>query len=203
MTFLAKRQQVQFTLKKGFFINVAPITSNGWTIVYRVDNPFSIPKLVQIAKFNSTTKIGQFDSDLTIRILAGIDDVEYDIVDSTPVLLPPPDPSQPVVASPTLGISAAVQAELDKKAPLDANGKVPVANLPFDINGAVEFDKHYTHSQSISSATWAITHNMNKYPSINITTSAGDEVEGEVQYTGLNSLTIKFSAPFAGKAFLN
>ena len=36
-----------------------------------------------------------------------------------------------------------------------------------------------------------------------ITDSTGAEVEGEVQYTGLNTLTIKFSAPFAGKAFFN
>jgi hypothetical protein len=67
----------------------------------------------------------------------------------------------------------------------------------------VDGDKHYAHEQAIAAATWGITHNMNKYPSVTVTDSAGDQVEGEVHYNGLNSLTLKFSAPFAGKAYLN
>ena len=61
----------------------------------------------------------------------------------------------------------------------------------------------YAHNQSTASASWSIAHNLNKYPSVTITDSAGDEVEGEVRYNGLNSLTVSFSAPFAGKAYLN
>lgn len=61
----------------------------------------------------------------------------------------------------------------------------------------------YAHSQSVASASWVIAHNLNKYPSVTITDSAGDQVEGEVRYNGLNSLTVSFSAPFAGKAYLN
>jgi hypothetical protein len=64
-------------------------------------------------------------------------------------------------------------------------------------------DTHYAHDQSVASASWVITHNLGKYPSVTITDSAGDEVEGEVRYNGVNSLTVKFSAPFAGKAYLN
>lgn len=61
----------------------------------------------------------------------------------------------------------------------------------------------YSHDQAIAAATWNISHNLNKYPSVTITDSAGDQVEGEVHYNGLNSLTVSFSAPFAGKAYLN
>lgn len=61
----------------------------------------------------------------------------------------------------------------------------------------------YGHIQSVASATWDISHSLNKYPSVTITDSAGDEVEGEVRYNGLNSVTVKFSAPFAGRAYLN
>lgn len=64
-------------------------------------------------------------------------------------------------------------------------------------------DKHYAHIQAVASAAWAITHNMNKYPAVTITDSAGDQVEGEVHYDSTNALTVKFSAPFAGKAYLN
>ena len=67
----------------------------------------------------------------------------------------------------------------------------------------LDSDKHYAHTQAVASAAWAITHNMNKYPAVTITDSAGDQVEGEVRYNGLNSLTVSFSAPFAGKAYLN
>ena len=67
----------------------------------------------------------------------------------------------------------------------------------------VDGDKHYAHEQAMAAATWVITHNMNKYPAVTITDSAGDQVEGEVHYDSLNALTVKFSAPFAGRAFLN
>ena len=67
----------------------------------------------------------------------------------------------------------------------------------------VDSDKYYAHDQAQAEAQWAIEHNLNKYPSVTITDSAGDQVEGEVRYNGLNSLTVRFSAPFAGKAYLN
>lgn len=206
MTFLAKRQQAQFNLTKTFYVNVAPLTSSGWTTAYKVENAFSVPRLVQLAKFNTFTKVGPFDTDIVLRILASTDDVEYNTIDPTPVLPPAPDPTQPTTGTTptqTLGISSAVQAELDKKAPLDANGKVPIANLPIDLSSGIVADKHYTHTQSLAASTWEITHSMNKYPSVMVTDSTGAEVEGDVQYTGLNTLTIKFSAPFAGKAFFN
>ena len=208
MTFLAKKQQAQFALKTTFYVDVAPLTTSGWTTVYRVDNAFSVPKLVVLAKFMQPTKVGPYTTDIIIRILASTDDVEYNVVDPTPVALPPaPDPTAPPPTSTTpvatLGISAAVQAELDKKAPLDANGKVPIANLPIDLNSGIVADKHYTHNQNIAATTWTVTHSMNKYPAVMVTDSTGEGVEGEVQYTGLNTLTIKFSAPFAGKAFFN
>ena len=61
----------------------------------------------------------------------------------------------------------------------------------------------HAHNQAAASSAWVITHNLNKYPSVTITDSANDEVEGEVRYNGLNSLTVTFSAPFSGKAYLN
>jgi hypothetical protein len=55
----------------------------------------------------------------------------------------------------------------------------------------------------VSSSTWNITHNLNKYPSVSVVDSSNEEVIGEVQYTNANSLVVKFSAPFSGKAFVN
>lgn len=67
----------------------------------------------------------------------------------------------------------------------------------------IDGDKHYAHDQTQAEAQWVIEHNLSKYPSVTITDSAGDQVEGEVRYNGLNSLTLSFSAPFSGRAYLN
>ena len=64
-------------------------------------------------------------------------------------------------------------------------------------------DKHYTHNQITSSNVWKITHNLGKYPSINVLDSAGNNVIGEIEYIDENSITINFSAEFTGKAYLN
>ena len=61
----------------------------------------------------------------------------------------------------------------------------------------------HIHNQTVSSSVWSITHNLNKYPSVSVVDSSNEEVIGEVQHTNSNSLTVKFSAPFSGKAFLN
>lgn len=61
----------------------------------------------------------------------------------------------------------------------------------------------HIHNQTVSSSTWNITHNLNKYPSVSIVDESNAEVIGEVEYLNPNSLTVKFSAPFSGKAFLN
>ena len=61
----------------------------------------------------------------------------------------------------------------------------------------------HIHNQTVSSSTWNITHNLNKYPSVSIVDSSNEEVIGEVEHINSNSLTVKFSAPFSGKAFVN
>jgi hypothetical protein len=64
-------------------------------------------------------------------------------------------------------------------------------------------DKFYVHDQTSAEDTWNVQHNLNKFPAVSITDSAGDQVEGEVQYVGANLLLVKFSAPFAGRAYIN
>ena len=212
--FLAKRQQAQFTLKKDFWVNAAPLTSSGWATAYRVENAFSIPRLVTLARFNQPTKIGPFTTDIVFRLLAGTDDVEYQIVSPAPPAPPPTDPTDPTTPTPpptnttttttTIGISAAVQAELDKKAPLDETGKVPIANLPLALlSSATGSDKYHVHQQSTAATTWMIQHNLNKYPSVMITDNDGYEVVAVVRHLSINSLSISFTQPFAGVAYFN
>lgn len=61
----------------------------------------------------------------------------------------------------------------------------------------------YTHTQASASASWTITHNMGKHPSVTIVDSGGDQVLGEVEYVSANQLIVSFSASFAGVAYLN
>ena len=62
----------------------------------------------------------------------------------------------------------------------------------------------YTHLQNTSAATWTVNHNMDKYPSVTVVTSAGDIAGGaEIDYIDKNNLTISFAAAFSGKAYLN
>lgn len=63
--------------------------------------------------------------------------------------------------------------------------------------------KIYTYVQNTPTSFWFINHNLNKYPSVSVIDSAGTLVEGQVLYTGLNSLIITFTAAFSGKAALN
>ena len=64
-------------------------------------------------------------------------------------------------------------------------------------------DKQFKHTQSISSDNWIINHGMNKCPSVTVIDSGGTIVEGDIIFTDTNVLTIVFSAPFTGIAYLN
>lgn len=68
---------------------------------------------------------------------------------------------------------------------------------------SVSYTDTYVHTQGAPSASWAITHNMNKYPSVTVIDSGNNAVEGEVVYNSLNSLTVNFSGGFSGKAYIN
>jgi hypothetical protein len=61
----------------------------------------------------------------------------------------------------------------------------------------------HIHTQTSASSSWSITHGLGKFPSATVVDSAGSEVIGEVNYTDNNNLTITFTAPFSGKAYLN
>lgn len=64
-------------------------------------------------------------------------------------------------------------------------------------------DLSYIHTQGIASDTWSVNHNLGKYPSVSIVDSSGNSVIGEIQYTSVNALTIKFIGAFTGYAYCN
>lgn len=62
---------------------------------------------------------------------------------------------------------------------------------------------YYLHEQQTAASTWTITHNLGKFASINIVDTANEEVIGDVLYNSINQITVTFSAPISGKAFIN
>ncbi len=64
-------------------------------------------------------------------------------------------------------------------------------------------DKEFIFKQAASSERWEIDHNLGKYPAVTVVDSGGNEVVGDVQYQSKNKLTISFTAPFSGTAYLN
>jgi hypothetical protein len=66
--------------------------------------------------------------------------------------------------------------------------------IPQDLNQLITF----TADDSIS-----IEHNMGKFPSVTIMLANGVEIEGDVQHTDANELTVTLSEPLTGKISLN
>lgn len=67
----------------------------------------------------------------------------------------------------------------------------------------ISADVHYTHDQISASATWTVTHNLGKCPSVTVVDSSGAVVIGDIVHDSINQLTITFSGAFSGKAYLN
>jgi len=64
-------------------------------------------------------------------------------------------------------------------------------------------EKTFVFIQGVAADVWEITHNLNKNPSVTVVDSAGNEMRGAVQHIDVNNVEVTFTAPFAGKAFLN
>lgn len=69
--------------------------------------------------------------------------------------------------------------------------------------GPLGNDANLVHDQQTAADTWEITHNLGKYPAVTVIDSAGDQVEGDLRYLGLNTVRITFGAAFSGRAFFN
>tara|TARA_R110000744_G_scaffold136812_2_gene246947 strand:+ start:994 stop:1710 length:717 start_codon:yes stop_codon:yes gene_type:complete len=76
-----------------------------------------------------------------------------------------------------------------------------ISLLLYDIESNT--DKTFTFPQNVASDTWSVTHNLNKFPSVSVVDSGNTAVLGSVNYINNNELTITFSAPFSGYAYMN
>ena len=78
-----------------------------------------------------------------------------------------------------------------------ASGSWPV--VPFYTVG---LSRRYVHTQASPSPVWNVTHTLGGRPSVTVVDSSGTVVIGEVTYNSNTSVTITFTAPFSGYAYL-
>jgi hypothetical protein len=79
------------------------------------------------------------------------------------------------------------------------NSSVVDGGLKIDSAG----DKQFIFTQDLDESVWNIDHGMNKYPSIEVIDSSGSNVEGDIEFSSINNVELRFSIPISGKAFLN
>lgn len=71
------------------------------------------------------------------------------------------------------------------------------------INFVLPTGGSYIHTQSTSSSTWTINHNLGYYPAVSVVDSGGNVVIGDVNYISINAVSVSFNASFGGKAYLS
>jgi hypothetical protein len=62
--------------------------------------------------------------------------------------------------------------------------------------------RRYVFTQGVASAEWVIPHTLGGHPSVTIVDSANTAVFGEVQYDSTTQVTVYFTVPFSGLAYL-
>lgn len=74
--------------------------------------------------------------------------------------------------------------------------------LQVDVDG-IDGDKNYVFSQASAASTWAVQHNLSKFPSCTMVLSTGQQGYGDVTFIDENNLTITFASAESGKAYIN
>ena len=50
---------------------------------------------------------------------------------------------------------------------------------------------------------WTLAHGLNRFPSVTLVDTAGDQVGADVSYLDANTIQVSFGSPTAGSAYLN
>ncbi len=110
-------------------------------------------------------------------------------------------PRQPVY----LGVGGALTQSLPLSGyPLVVGWTIATTALRVGVSGAGGDGPHTLAYQQQSPATsWLIDHGLNRFPSVTILDSSGDEVEADVMYLSQSQVQINFAYALSGQAFLN
>lgn len=84
---------------------------------------------------------------------------------------------------------------------VQVNGQLK--ELPVGDKIPTEVIQNFEFIQTTPATEWSIEHNLDKFPSVTILNDAGDKIYGGIFYNSVNKVTLSFSQPITGKAFLN
>lgn len=70
------------------------------------------------------------------------------------------------------------------------------------VTGPTSTTVNSFYPQTTASTTWTVTHNLDTYPNVLVIADDGSVIYGDVTYDNTNQLTIEFSAPVQGTAYL-
>jgi hypothetical protein len=108
------------------------------------------------------------------------------------------------IANPVLA-RGEVGVEIDTNKIKIGNGLSVWENLSYsgidseELIPLVSFD----HVQGVAANVWSLTHNLGFYPTVNVFDTANSLVEGAIEHTNKNALTITFSVAITGTANLS
>ena len=74
-----------------------------------------------------------------------------------------------------------------------------IADLALTISEETTYVENITENASV----WDIEHDLGRFPAVQVVDTGGSVVIGDIQYVDQNNITITFSAPFQGTAYLN
>ena len=70
------------------------------------------------------------------------------------------------------------------------------------IGGSSANTRRHVHTQTFASTDWVISHTLGGHPSVTIVDSADTYVIGDVKYDSNTQITVSFTVPFSGYAYL-
>ena len=103
-----------------------------------------------------------------------------------------------VSSSTSLSAGGAYLLTLQQKGSASTVGNNIISISPFGTEGF-----EYVFNQNVAAATWTITHNLGRFPSVSTVDSAGSIINGAITYTSENVITVVFTSATSGKAYLN
>lgn len=108
-----------------------------------------------------------------------------------------------VVATEDKGLFVEPLAEVNLQASMSCPTTPSNVCTVLDLAGILADEGTYTQCFENASATWTVTHNLGKFPSVTVVDSANTVVVGNVDYTNSLQLIITFNAAFSGCVYLN
>ena len=79
----------------------------------------------------------------------------------------------------------------------------PLIDASRNDNTVTISSKTFVFEQGVSSDTWEIEHNLNKFPSVTLVDTAGTQFQGRVEYIDANNCVVYMNGATKGKAYLN